>query len=176
MINYKEGDATVIKEKGVKIIVHVCNDMGAWGAGFVLALSAKWKQPEAEYKRIPARRRKLGFVQFIPVGDNTYVANMIGQHMCSPNQFGVPPIRYSAVQTCLKKVADFARSMNNGETPVSIHMPEIGCGLAGGQWSIMEKVVEAAIGDVPATVYKYMPKKPTISFVTSVGSIPKDER
>ena len=33
------------------IIAHVCNDVGGWGSGFVVARSAKWSKPEAAYRR-----------------------------------------------------------------------------------------------------------------------------
>jgi O-acetyl-ADP-ribose deacetylase (regulator of RNase III) len=42
-IFYMTGDATAPVGEGQKLIVHVCNDIGAWGAGFVLALSKRWK-------------------------------------------------------------------------------------------------------------------------------------
>ena len=38
-INYLKGDATQPHSQGTKIIVHVCNDLGGWGKGFVLAIS-----------------------------------------------------------------------------------------------------------------------------------------
>ena len=41
-INYVIGDATQPIGDGAKIIVHVCNDIGGWGRGFVLALTKKW--------------------------------------------------------------------------------------------------------------------------------------
>lgn len=172
MINYTLGDATKPVGDGIKLIVHVCNDIGAWGAGFVIALSKKWETPESEFRRIPAKKRKLGYVQYIPVGENTFVVNMIAQHNIGPNEFGVPPVRYEAVGTCLKKVVDFAKSLDNGENKVSIHMPRIGCGLAGGQWSIMEKVIEDAVGDTEVTVYDLK----TVAFTTGTGSIPRSER
>ena len=50
-INYLEGDATQPIGNGPKIIVHVCNDIGGWGKGFVVAISKRWKEPEAEYRR-----------------------------------------------------------------------------------------------------------------------------
>lgn len=40
------GDATVPQAKGPKLIAHVCNDRGGWGKGFVLAVSARWPEPE----------------------------------------------------------------------------------------------------------------------------------
>ena len=38
-IKYIIGDATAPKMDGTKIICHVCNVIGGWGKGFVLALS-----------------------------------------------------------------------------------------------------------------------------------------
>lgn len=40
-ITYLKGDATAPQAKGVKLIVHVCNDLGGWGKGFVPALSRR---------------------------------------------------------------------------------------------------------------------------------------
>ncbi len=45
-IKYITGDATNPEADGLRIIVHVCNDIGGWGRGFVLALSNKWEVPE----------------------------------------------------------------------------------------------------------------------------------
>ncbi|WP_422664384.1 hypothetical protein [Streptomyces mirabilis] len=39
-IMYVRGDAATPSAKGVKLIAHVCNDIGGWGKGFVLALRA----------------------------------------------------------------------------------------------------------------------------------------
>lgn len=51
MINYIVGDATDPKVEGNKIIAHVCNDIGAWGRGFVLTLSRKFPEAERSYRR-----------------------------------------------------------------------------------------------------------------------------
>ena len=48
---YFEGDATSPIGDGKKIIPHVCNDIGGWGKGFVLALSKKWPEPEEYYRK-----------------------------------------------------------------------------------------------------------------------------
>ena len=45
-IIYIKGDATSPISPGNKIITHICNDIGGWGKGFVLALSKKWKVTE----------------------------------------------------------------------------------------------------------------------------------
>jgi hypothetical protein len=45
------GDATAPQGTGPKVIAHVCDDMGGWGKGFVVALSKRWPEPEAAYQR-----------------------------------------------------------------------------------------------------------------------------
>ncbi len=32
------------------MVAHVCNDIGGWGKGFVLAVSRRWPEPEAAYR------------------------------------------------------------------------------------------------------------------------------
>ena len=45
------GDATSPQAKGPKIIAHICNDLGGWGKGFVLAISRRWPEPERAYRQ-----------------------------------------------------------------------------------------------------------------------------
>ncbi|MDB5329368.1 MAG: hypothetical protein JWP03_519 [Phycisphaerales bacterium] len=49
-IHYLVGDATAPQGDGPRIIAHVCNDLGRWGRGFVLALSKRWHEPEARFR------------------------------------------------------------------------------------------------------------------------------
>jgi O-acetyl-ADP-ribose deacetylase (regulator of RNase III) len=134
IINYEKGDATQPILPGNKIIVHVCNDIGGWGRGFVMALSARWSQPEQRYRKWFQSKENfaLGEVQFVPVAEDIWVANMIGQRDIKSDKDGNPPVRYDAIAKALEKVAAFAINRN-----ASIHMPRIGCGLAGGTWDVM---------------------------------------
>lgn len=50
-IIYLIGDATAPEIEGLKIIVYVCNDIGAWGKGFVMAISKRWPEPESQYRK-----------------------------------------------------------------------------------------------------------------------------
>lgn len=63
-----------------------------------------------------------------------------------------PPIRYNALQECLKKVVEFINS-EQPSTCVSIHMPRIGCGLAGGKWDEVQKIIEVELKDFNVVVY-----------------------
>lgn len=151
MISYLIGDATHPQADGAKIIVHICNDIGGWGKGFVLALSKRWKQPEQEYRKWANSGDdfQLGAVQFVPVGETITVANMVAQRDIRRSSRGVPPIRYEAVEQCLLQVATRAR-----EAGASVHMPRIGCGLAGGKWEEIEPIIQRTMGDdIPVFVY-----------------------
>jgi O-acetyl-ADP-ribose deacetylase (regulator of RNase III) len=151
VIKYLVGDATAPQSKnGQGIIAHVCNDVGGWGSGFVMAISKKWKQPEEEYRRISPKKRKVGYVQMVVVGDNLLVANMIGQNGLRYNEYGVPAVNYAAIEVALNKVAAMACSMN-----VDIHMPRIGCGLAGGSWEVMELIILRVLRNHKCDVYVY---------------------
>lgn len=134
-INYIRGDATAPHGKGVKVIAHVCNDLGGWGKGFVLAISRRWPEPEAAYRRWHRERAAndfgLGAVQYVQVGPYTWVANMIGQRGTRTGSKGVP-VRYEAIDKALDALGEKV-----AELGASVHMPRIGCGLAGGTWSRM---------------------------------------
>ncbi len=151
-ITYLKGDATRPNTQGNKIIVHICNDIGGWGKGFVLAISKRWMAPEQEY-RVWFKSGDgflLGEVQFVNVEDDLWVANLIGQHKVNRDEDGKPPIRYEAVAAGLDKVAAFALKYN-----ASVHMPRIGCGLAGGTWDVMGPIVEKALVEMGVKVMVY---------------------
>ncbi|MBW4619270.1 MAG: macro domain-containing protein [Cyanosarcina radialis HA8281-LM2] len=141
-IQYLIGDATNPIGEGKKLIVHICNGVGTWGAGFVLALSKKWQEPEREYRAWykSGNDFALGKTQFVRVEDNIFVANLIGQSGIRRQKSGSPPVRYAAIETGLIEVARFTNSHR-----ASIHMPRIGCGLAGGDWQIIEKIIDRTL-------------------------------
>lgn len=154
-IRYLKGDATVPQASGVKVICHICNDLGGWGKGFVLAISRRWKSPEAEYRAWhrsgQAGGFALGAVQFVSVAPTVWIANMIAQRGMKSGSSG-PPIRYPALAQCLEVVGNKAL-----ELQASVHMPRIGCGLAGGDWARVEPLIleHLVARGISVTVYDY---------------------
>ncbi|MEV7192868.1 macro domain-containing protein [Streptomyces sp. NPDC093510] len=154
-ITYVRGDATAPFGKGVKLIAHVCNDLGGWGKGFVLALSRRWPEPEKAYRAWHRQRAKndfgLGAVQFVDVGRGIWVANMVGQRGMRTGSKGVP-VRYEAIDTALAALAAKAEELG-----ASVHMPRIGCGLAGGKWSRIEPLIAERLvaRGIAVTVYDF---------------------
>ncbi|MEU3553796.1 macro domain-containing protein [Streptomyces fragilis] len=149
------GDATNPQAKGPKIIAHVRNDLGGWGKGFVLAVSRRWPEPERAYRRWHQERAGNDFapgaVQLVRVRPDVQVANMVGPRGIRTGGGG-PPIRYDALERCLNALAGHALAHQ-----ASVHMPRIGCGLAGGRWERVEPLVVNALcaRDIDVTVYDY---------------------
>jgi O-acetyl-ADP-ribose deacetylase (regulator of RNase III) len=152
-ITYLKGDATSPQAKGNNIIGHICNDLGRWGKGFVMAISRRWEAPEKAYRNWHKERAKndfeLGAVQLIQVESDIWMANMIGQHGIKTGSQG-PPIRYEAVEKCLSQLNQMAIELN-----ASVHMPKIGCGLAGGKWSKIEPLIKKTLCENQVKVFVY---------------------
>jgi O-acetyl-ADP-ribose deacetylase (regulator of RNase III) len=167
VIRYLKGDATAPQAKGPKIIAHVCNTLGGWGKGFVLAISKRWPEPEKYYRawhharQIPTTLRGsdplvltsgdfgLGEVLLVQVLRDTFVLNMIAQEGMKTGSKG-PPIRYDALASCLFTADQLARDMI---VPATLHMPRIGTGLGGGKWEQVEPLLSRIKSDV--YVYDY---------------------
>lgn len=154
-ITYIRGDATVPSVKGVKVIAHVCNDIGGWGKGFVVAISRRWPEPEKSYRAWHRERASndfaLGAVQFVQVEPYVWVANMVGQRGIRTGSKGVP-VRYEAMDAALERLAEKAADLG-----ASVHMPRIGCGLAGGKWSRVEPLITDRLvrRGIAVTVYDH---------------------
>jgi hypothetical protein len=162
------GDATKPEGSGTKLISHVCNDVGAWGAGFVVALSKKWKEPEAAYRDWYRDRAyttaaekdtpfELGRIQLVPVAPEIIVVNMLAQTGIQSRQVDIarPPLRYGALVKCMVRTAKQAEYLK-----ASIHCPKFGSGLAGGKWEIIEELIKEIWLDqgISVTVYDFQAK------------------
>jgi O-acetyl-ADP-ribose deacetylase (regulator of RNase III) len=159
-VHYVTGDATNPPGDGPKVIAHVCNDLGRWGKGFVIPLGERHPKAKAQFfawhrggavvgTAAEPRPFALGEVQFVQVADGLWVANMIGQHKVKP-EGGVPPVRYEEIGRALTEVAKFA-----AEHGATVHMPRIGCGLAGGTWDQVGPLVEQGVAAAGVDAYVY---------------------
>lgn len=169
MIKYVKGDATEPQGEGNKFIIHCCNDAGGWGRGFVLALSKKWDRPEREYRRWAAGQPsvlapdytdptfRLGEIQVVGVDPYVFVVNMIGQRnyhdftvQVGYEAISLSPIRYGAIEECLMRVLVEAKKEN-----ASVHAPRFGAGLAKGNWSKIEEIIQRVLVDngISVTIY-----------------------
>jgi len=164
-IEYINGDATCPQSKGNKIIAHICNTIGGWGKGFVLAISKKWKEPESAYRKWHRERNKndftLGSIQLVQVEKYIYIANMISQKGIKKKrrsnakdvEYEVEQkqsIRYKALHNCLQNLRLKAIELN-----AIVHMPRIGTGLAGGNWDSIEILLKNNLSNFGVKVIIY---------------------
>lgn len=153
------GDATRPRGKGNKIIAFVVNDKTPrWGAGFALEIKKKWPNVQeafvAAMELHPAEFR-LGRIFTVEVDHDVMAVMLIAQHGYGPSR--LPRIRYAALQECLTSLAKLAKAKL-----ASIHMPRIGSGQAGGNWSIISEMIGEVVSrrGVLVTIYDLPDGKP----------------
>jgi O-acetyl-ADP-ribose deacetylase (regulator of RNase III) len=156
----KELEVNFVQEKGnalhtdptkKTIIAHVVNNKGLWGAGIVVAISKKWKQPEAMYrilcKKIDRDVLKQGTVQFVDVEPNITICNMFAMDGVA-SEANPQPLIYNSLFTCLKAL----RMKAERDNVEVIQMPKIGSGLARGSWSVIRKLIKLAFNKSPIQI------------------------
>lgn len=151
-IIYKQGDATQINPNKNTFILHVCNNIGKWGAGFTKAIDKQWQKPKTDYLDFVYNKKREGFTPNDLLGNCVFtyipnphaktwvcIVNMIAQNGVKSKN-NTQPINYYALELCLK---DFKRQFNNSikHDIEVVQMPRIGCGLAGGEWNKIEPLI-----------------------------------
>jgi len=139
VITYVKGSAVYPVADGNKVIIHIVNNIGAWGSGFVLALSKRWKRPERFYRHVWNKEKilRLGDIQVVSVEHDTFVVNMIAQDGL-PSRTNRHPLQYYALKSCLYQLKH--RLVDSGQK-YSIHCPKIGCGHGGGDWNTVGSIL-----------------------------------
>ncbi|MGD0905493.1 MAG: hypothetical protein ABR924_21570 [Terracidiphilus sp.] len=151
-IEYVRGDATQTRGPGMKMIVQLVNDKAiTWGGGLSLAVRRKWPEIQREYTEWATQESKslrLGNVHFSKPDNDTVVASIVAQ--AGYGESTKPRIRYNALERGLTLVAEKAK-----QTQASVHMSRLGCGEAGGSWSIVGELVQTCLScqGIRVTVY-----------------------
>lgn len=146
-IRHVVGDATRPEGSGVKIIAHVVNDRGGWGAGFSGALGRAYPGAETAYREANASYAMApGRTHIHQAAEDVFIAHMWAQRgYKSPEN--PHPLNLDDLRRCLKSLASAAF---RGET---IHMPRLGAGLGGGDWPTIEKIIAEELAGHDVTVY-----------------------
>jgi len=135
------------------IVIHCCNNIGAWGSGFVIAINNRFGTKPMEIYR--AGSWELGDISFYyNEKEDIGIYNIIGQDgivgIDNPR-----PIRYDAIyEGCEKVLADANKKFGD---QWEIHMPKMGSGLAQGNWSVIRTIVEQifSIHGIDVWVYNF---------------------
>lgn len=142
----ERGNALALESGRRTLTPHIVNNRGGWGAGFVVAISAVSKLPEARYRVwFSSGTMALGLVQPVTVSKEWTVLNMCAQNGYKTRANPVP-MDIDALKTCLSKAAQMASGFD------IVQMPKIGCSLGGGNWRDVEPLILAAFADFSGEV------------------------
>lgn len=128
------------------IVCHQVNAKGVMGAGLARSIRKQWITAYHDYiNAFNDKNLKLGEVIFSNViagSPNLQVASMCAQsNYGNSKSTGITYTDYQAFEACLDKVRIWQKSCMNGVLPV--YLPYgIGCGLAGGNWSVIKHLMK----------------------------------
>jgi O-acetyl-ADP-ribose deacetylase (regulator of RNase III) len=129
----------LLKEVQSGIIIHGCNNEGVMGSGFAKELCATYPKAYETYVNHYAQHGlKLGEVILHWETPKLAIANAITQDGFGRD--GKRYVSYKAIHDAFENMA--VLSMHTG---LDLHYPLIGAGLGGGDWSIIQSVINSAV-------------------------------
>lgn len=143
MIEVVRGDVLNVP---IGIIVHGCNCRGVMGGGIALSIKQRYPYAYEIYKQAEIDNGlELGFMSYAEVEPNKFIVNAYTQ-----DDFGTDKrqVNYEALATIFEKVAGLAADIQYDREmpePLPICFPKIGAGLAGGNWKIIEMIIDESI-------------------------------
>lgn len=128
-------------------IVHGCNAQGVMGSGVAKTVKESYFDAYKFYaEQYDQHGLKLGDVQFVPANGKVIVNAVTQEHF---GRDGKQYVSYDAVQQAMRTINNTLKL--SGVDRVA--MPKIGAGLGGGEWSIIEALIELEMTDVQPYVY-----------------------
>lgn len=137
-----QGNLIDLAEKGMfDVIVHGCNCFHTMGAGIAKEISSRYPQALEADKTLTKKgdKNKIGRFTYVnvcaPSGYHFVIVNAYTQYNYGRPKKGTGPlVNYDAIATVFKLIArDFPLKI--------IGYPKIGAGLAGGDWTIIEGII-----------------------------------
>lgn len=153
MIKYVKGDLIQLAKDGhFTVIGHGCNCFNTMGAGIAKQIKENFIQVwEADKETVKGNRDKLGkytgaFVFNAETLNGFWVLNLYTQYYYS---WEATVIDFDAVRKCMTQLRQ------NFGPHHKIGLPKIGSDLAGGDWEIIEKIIEEELDGCDVTVVEY---------------------
>jgi len=129
-------------------LCHIVNNLGVFGSGFVIPLGKMY--PEAKQRYLDSYNDySLGNCQYVKT-QGIYVVNMFAQDGISnyAKNKNVKPFQYGYFAECLLDLRDTILPKDE------VIMPLVGAGLGGGNWDIIEEIIENILGKSNVTIFQ----------------------
>ena len=160
MIHYVKGN---LLDSDCDYICHQVNCQGVMGSGIARQIRERWPEVYDSYRRAWTKGMQedrgydtsvlLGKVDVARITDTEqYVINMFAQNAC-----GYDGARYTSYDAFSDTLVGVRLVVPFGK---SIGFPKnIGCGLGGGNWTIISTLIEIMLGeDYDVYIYEYDPE------------------
>ena len=150
-VEYRLGNAAEFTSRFAAAIVHLVNDKAkSWG-GFGFSRDLKQKHPSAfrdfrDWTMGCPAEHQLGNLHLAELPENRCVVSVVAQAGYGPSTR--PRIRYEALDLGLEKAAHRLNTLG----VVTVQMPRIGSGQAGGNWSIVSGIIRERLVSAGFTV------------------------
>lgn len=152
MVKHVQGNLLYAKED---IICQQVNCQGAYGAGLAKQIADKYPDTKKEYVDFcngKTSEKLLGEV-LISKTDDFYIAHLFGQNYYGnygpyKERLGRQTI-YSALECSLRKLKNMYPNKSYGFPYM------MGCGLAGGKWSVVRNMIGDIFQNQEVVIYKY---------------------
>ena len=148
MIKIVKGDILNAREAA---ICHQVNCQNQMGAGVAKVIYMRWPEVKAKYHEFCSGKRPrdlLGAIQIVELNEfrgSKVVVNIFGQLNCGHDN--ICYTRYDALDKAFTE-------LNRICAAKSIAFPfGFGCGLAGGDWATVEKIMLNRLTNVDVTIY-----------------------
>lgn len=169
MYNEIEGDLIALAKQGLfDVITHGCNCLSQMGAGIAPQMAKAFGVDKFEMELWGPNINKLGNIDYqtfvlgekaiwsLDDADNKKnepeltVVNAYTQFRYGMNHTdGVSkPLDYEALILCMRKINHTFKGLRVG-------LPQIGCGLAKGDWNIVKNIIQTELKDCKVTVVIY---------------------
>jgi O-acetyl-ADP-ribose deacetylase (regulator of RNase III) len=164
MIDYNEvkGDLIELAKEGqFDVIAHGCNCLCTMGAGIALQMKREFKCDKFQMESEPTIE-KLGcidsemlhyedrrnWVKYPDEGGNWVSHSMIVVNAYTQYTYGKNTLDYEALTLCMRKINSVFKHKHIG-------LPQIGAGLAGGEWNRIKEIIKQELKDCKVTVVIY---------------------
>ena len=131
-------------------MIHGCNCQGIMGSG--IAKEVKERFPEAyrlyrEYYEDNALL--LGDIIDYWITEDLVLVNCMAQEFYGSDK---RHLDYEALVKCIEEINEMAL---DEDIPRVLNFPKIGCGLAGGNWEIVKKIIEESAPDMDLVYWEF---------------------
>lgn len=135
-----------ILEATAGIIVHGCNAQGGPVGGLAKAIFDQYPAAQTAHENLvyayTDKMSMLGKCSYYRTSNpNLIICNAVTQLFP-----GAGSLSYDAIESCFKEVATLMEVISSTEGSMPILFPKIGAGIAGGNWNIIEMIIDETVG------------------------------